>query len=127
MKELINAWGYYVWDPSRISAIHPTDRERVSQFTFWGILLKCIDVTDDGYLKLQVAEKFYRVRSEFFHSVPTPKFEFGQRVRDTALDRIGTVIYIFWHEKRQHEYYILDINGRKSSKWCFPDELELAE
>jgi hypothetical protein len=75
-------------------------------------------------LVLQYADKTYRVLPRFFASVPTPKFDFGERVKDLPLNRVGVVKGICWHSKRKEEYYLITINDRMSSRWYFRDELE---
>jgi hypothetical protein len=127
MKEYINKWGTVPWVPSRAEEVHLEDRESVDQLTFWDKVLKCIGITDDGYLILQYSSDLYRVRPKLFATVPSPMFDFGQRVKDTVLNRNGTILHILWHGNRKEEYYILAINGRKSSRRYFANDLELIE
>lgn len=55
---------------------------------------------------------------------PTPKFEIGDRVRDTVRDRIGTITAIYWDEGNQYNdaewAYSFDVIG-----WYYYGESDL--
>lgn len=132
MPDSQDTWGWYPWSLRRdIELIHPAERqgsEKELRERYAGKIFYCSGETEDGYIILNECESQYRVRPELYRFAPTPTFKYCDLVREISNhERMGTIYFIGWHDKHKREYYLLNINGRRSSKRVFSDELEYAE
>ena len=121
-----------MWRPEDgIQVFHPEERNgdwRELTQRYVEKIFFCSGYTDDGYLILHEREKQYRVKPDIYQTVPTPTFRYGDVLREKAnSERTGQVYYIGWHFKHKREYYLLNINGKHSTKRVFSDDLEYVD
>lgn len=122
-NEYINTWGLclYVTDPSKL---HPDDDFETFKYT-GGQIFECQDITDDGYLLLVNHDYRFRVKPDNYEKIPYLSFRLGNQVGIKKYpNKSAIVVKIGWHEKRSEAMYYLEINGKRSSRTYWADELE---
>ena len=121
---MLGQWGKYPWTIDwGADKIHPHDLESFSKETFSYKVYECTDVTDE-YITIKYGEKSYRVAKDLFGAVPNPKYHIGQKVKAYRKNVLvdGIISDIMWHFDRNKHYYLITIDGRKSSNWYFEDD-----
>lgn len=132
MKDYIDTWGEYpgLGRKEDLHLIHPDDRELVESLTssrFAYCIAHCVGIENE-FLLLGYGDLTVRVMPENYVERQTPVLDYGDEVREREDEqRYGRIRRIIWHVKHEREYYLLEIDGRDSSKWQFSDDLELTE
>lgn len=133
MKELLNKW---LWldllfykdefqEINKLELIHPLDRESFKSYST-NILYECIGF-EDNYLLIKNKLKSFRVKKEAIKQImPTPKFNWGDKVFQYSKPKIEAYIDdFFWHHKEQkYLYYIIVNNKKKPNRY---DESDLVK
>lgn len=119
---------YYVFGPTHIDnrgSVHPEDRELVKNNRI-GHFFKCIG-EEGGYKILCRPEITFRVLSSAIQKImPTPKYEWGNIVREIVRPEIGGIIRTMqWHYKREEYQYQIEIKGKLKSRLYQESELVL--
>lgn len=115
-------WGRYPWFiESGIELIYPDDLEIFKSEANNCKVFECIE--EGVYLTLRYSNKYYRVKAKLFKPVPSPKFDFGQKVIINGKDEEAIITDIMWHLSNQEHYYFISIGKKKKSKRFFESEL----
>lgn len=124
LQEFIGTWGTYSWFPNQDDLFHHVDDLNVARnFNSIDKVFECIDIYDGQYIVLSYDNQTFRIRPDRYRVLSTPKYKIGSLVTDTVLSRQGIIRDILWHYEREREYYLLTVNGRKSKRWYWSEEL----
>ena len=107
-------WGLYPWfEEDGPELIHPEDIAIVRSLLPNGKVFQQSSVEGD-YIKLRYGDVEIRVRESLFRPLPVCPRSIGSTV--TLKDgRVGEVVGIQWHHKRDEPMYQLRIEGKKKS------------
>jgi hypothetical protein len=122
----INTWGLYPWFREwGLDLIHPDDLATVEAHSPYGVVCEIIG-SDGPFLVIRSSSHQFRGKPVLFQPVPPPAFHVRQRVKTQAprTPRIGFIRVIGWHYKRNEPYYLLEVNGKASSRRYRAEELE---
>ena len=122
---MVRAWGTYPWfGEHRAEKIHPDDREsfkrvanNVKVFEFFQ--------GNGNYNIFRYANQAYRINDTLSKILPEPSYWYGENVIIKNKGELkGKVCDVMWHFNEKQFYYFLSIDGKKTSKRYFEDELE---
>jgi hypothetical protein len=125
MELEIGKWCTYPWfEEHGVSCVHPDDLDDFKALKPNGRLFRCIG-SDENFLVLEHAGKQYRVTPSLAKPVPDPAFGYGDAVRVTSggAERRAVVREIMWHFQRNQPYFLLEVEGKTSSRRYWSDEL----
>jgi len=90
----------------------------------YGRLFRCVG-SDSDFIILEHAGKHYRVRPSLARPVPDPAFGYGDTVRATGsgVEKRAVVRDMMWHFRRNQPFFLLTVEGKKSSRRYWSDEL----
>lgn len=126
MDQYIGEWCLYPWFESHgIEHIHPEDLSAFRDLKPNGRLFANLGI-DGDYMVLQHAEKLFRVKPSLAKFVPAPAFSYGAAVRVINGDeiRLAVVREIIWHFQRNEPFFLLEVEGKASSRRFWSSELE---
>jgi hypothetical protein len=106
--------------------IHPDDFDAFRKFRPQGQVMHCT-AEDSDYLTLQHGASQYRVKPDLFKQITPPLHHIDQQVlvRSDATTVSATVCEIMWHFNKQKPYYFLIINGQRSGKRYWDEDLKV--
>ena len=120
MEKFLKTWGLYPWfEEHGANLVHPHDLlsfEPNNTRVFY-----CKNIEHE-YLVLQFGHFEYRVKPINYKEIEKPKFIFNNQVT-TRSGYSGKIVEIHWHYKDNRHYYLLELQGKKSSKRYFEEEL----
>ncbi|MBL8892391.1 MAG: hypothetical protein JNL67_20615 [Planctomycetaceae bacterium] len=111
-------WGLYPWFPEHgETMIHPEDVVTVKSLMPSGKVFQVVG-EDGDYLVLSYGELSFRAKPELFRSVERPHKQIGDTVEVVSKgeQQSAKVVEIHWHHQKNEPFYVLTINGKKSSK-----------
>lgn len=115
-------WGTYPWFIEHgIDLIHTEDLDAFMREANNCKVFKCIE--EGEYIILKYNNNCYRVKSKLFKPVPTPKFDFGDKVRIRNTNEEVKISDIMWHVGNHEHYYLVCVRNKKKSKRYFESEL----
>lgn len=107
-------WGLYPWFVEHGEhLVHPDDRHKFDRDHPHGHVF--VRLGEEGpYLVLWYVGGAVRVLPDLFQSVPSPRFACGQHVRTNPprTPRVGTVLAVIWHWKREAPMFYIHEDGR---------------
>jgi hypothetical protein len=118
-------WCLYQWfDEHGASCIHPDDFNDFKDLKPNGKLFRCLG-TDEDFVIVERAGRSYRVKPSLAKAIPSPAFTYGDAVRVTSggEERRGIVRELMWHFQRNEPYFLLEIEGKTSSRRYWTSEL----
>ena len=111
-------WGLYPWFQEHgTHLVHPNDLEAWVALQPYGRVFE--RVGEEGeFLKLAYGNHVFRVKPDFFRPVRSPSKRIGDVVRLESGGEVkeGTIVEIQWHHQRNEPFYLLKINGKRSSR-----------
>lgn len=96
------------------------DQERFSALSPAGKVFRCLGSSGD-WISIRYGADQYRVSHEVLKPVPSPSFEVGQDV--IVKGKPAVVLHIGWHFKDGAPIYLLEIEGKRSSRRYSEGEL----
>ncbi|WP_140402139.1 hypothetical protein [Flavonifractor sp. An306] len=115
-------WGRFAWRMEHgTDLIHPDDLENFKKEAHNCKVFECIE--EGEYLTLRYGNKHYRVKNKLFAPVPSPKFNFGEKVILKGKNIEAIITDIMWHINNREHYYYVTIGKKKHSKRFFESEL----
>lgn len=121
-------WCLYQWfEEHGVSCIHPDDLNDFKDLKPNGKLFKCLGA-DGDFVILEHTGRSYRVKPSLAKAMPAPAFAYGDMVQVTSSgeERHGVVREIMWHFQRNEPYFLLEIEGKASSRRYWSGELHSA-
>jgi len=121
----IGTWGLYGWTrEAGSSLIHPDDIDRFSKFAATSAVFR-VAGTIDKWLVLEYGSDRFRVAPGLFKPVHGPKRSVGDvvTVATGGCSRAARIVEIRWHYERNRAYYLLEFDGRRSSRWYWDEDL----
>jgi hypothetical protein len=121
-------WGLYLWfveyEPE---LVHPDDLDQFRNFKPYGHVFHCIG-KDLSYLILQYGDSRFRVKPDLFRPVPPPRHIVGEVVSVARDNGIVTAVVcdVMWHFKKSKPYYHVAINGKRSGRQYWDEDLDVA-
>ena len=99
------------------------DRERFAALSPAGKVFRYLGA-DAGWILIQYGADKYRVSAEVLKPVSPLAFEVGQHVM--AKGKPAVVLHVGWHFKEAAPIYLLEVEGKRSSRRYSEGELTVA-
>lgn len=130
MSDLVGKCGRYLWsdDIEPKSWIHNESYDSFTTQHTLGRVYHCINESD-GYITIQSnRDESYRVNPEGFDVVKSTSFYIGDTVtvlNGSKAGKCAVICGMGYHLKNQKIIFILNIEGKKSSRQYFEGDFEL--
>lgn len=111
-------WGLYPWFTEHSTElIHPEDLDSLQAFSPYGKVFEVIG-RDEDYIFISYGGQTFRVKPTLFQPVPRPAKRIGDvvRVQLKGKTELGIVVEVQWHHQKSEPFYIIEIEGKLSSK-----------
>lgn len=90
-------------------------------------VVECYGESESGWFKVKRLGKgnmLYEILPDCFHKKTAPKFFKGETVFVPRKSCAANVYGIGWHFQKDEYIYVLEFNGKRSSRRYFADELK---
>ena len=125
--DYLNTWGFYRGFMGRDDELVDDEcREAFYSIKPHGKVFHCTNVNGE-MLTVEYGEKRFKVNSKLYQLAEEPKFKVGDLVEIIEKNIGGRIEDVFWHIKNAEPYYILEVQGRKSSRWYTDRDLKKRE
>ena len=125
-EDYIGKWGIYLLsllDERSVAHVHPDDQAIFASTFQHGCVHTCVGIEND-YLVIAYGRVNYRVKSDYFVTVPAPKFKLGEEVIiPKYADQKAFIRDIMWHSKNSTHNYYVTLGGKKKSKRYYAEDL----
>lgn len=129
MGKLLGQCGRYLWflDEKRRDWIFDDDFESFNAQHSLGRIYHCVEDNGDFIVIQSKRDESYRVKKEGFRVSPFTNFYIKDRVKILNGSKVGKTAFILgmgWHSNHEKIIFILEIDGKKSSRWYFEEDIE---
>jgi hypothetical protein len=120
-KEVIlSSFGLYPWFAEHgDDLVHPEDQKKLLKLTPYGKVFELVS-SDSDYIELSYGEESYRVKPDLYLPIPEIRHRIGDNLERHGEDHL--VRDIRWHFQKRQVFYLVYVNGKKSSRRYFEDE-----